>query len=64
MLDARSVRAHKSALTRAKKIGPEKVILVCAAALQDFEDNGYPDDWHRWDIALRDTEMAILRNRR
>lgn len=63
MLDKQSYRAHKSALTRAKKVGPEKVALVCAAALQDFEDNGYPDDWHRWQVALQDAQFEIWRKR-
>ena len=52
-----SLKAHKSALTRAKKIGPEKVIEVCNLALKDFEENGYPDCWHLWEMAKYDAEI-------
>lgn len=51
----------KSALTRAKKKGPEAVILACDAAFKSFDENGYPDDWHRWNIARMDAEMEMRR---
>lgn len=61
-MDNATVRKHKSALTRAKKVSPEKIVDVCTKALEDFEDNGYPDCWHLWLIALSDAELAIKRN--
>lgn len=56
-MDNATVRKHKSALTRAKKIGPEKVIEVCNRALEDFEENGYPDNWHLWERSRQDAEL-------
>lgn len=61
MMDNATVRKHKSALTRAKKIGPEKVIEVCTIALDDFQDNGYPDCWSLWQRALEDAQLDIRR---
>lgn len=63
MLDNKTVRKHKSALTRAKKVSPEKVIEVCDKALDDFEDNGYPDCWHMWKMAKYDAVTQLLLNR-
>ncbi len=59
-MDNKTVRKHKSALTRAKKVSPEKVIAVCDAALEDFEDNGYPDCWSLWERAKYDAQTQIL----
>lgn len=61
MMNNATVKKHKAALTRAKKISPEKVIAVCDAALDDFEDNGYPDCWHDWTRAKYDAETEVLR---
>lgn len=58
-MDNATVRKHKSALTRAKKVGPGKIINVCNAALEDFEDNGYPDCWHIWQVAKNDAEREL-----
>lgn len=58
-MDNNTVRKHKAALTRAKKIGPEKIIAVCDIALDDFEDNGYPDCWHLWKMAKYDAEIKL-----
>jgi hypothetical protein len=60
VLDNKTVRKHKAALTRAKKISPEKVIAVCDAALDDFKDNGYPDCWHLWEMAKYDATTQLL----
>lgn len=61
MLDQATFRKHKAALTRAKKVGPEKIIEVCTKALDEFEDNGYPDSWHNWQRALEDAQLEIRR---
>lgn len=61
MMDNATVRKHKAALTRAKKVGPEKVVEVCARALDDFQDNGYPDCWHDWQRAMEDAQLDIRR---
>lgn len=58
-MDNATVRKHKAALTRAKKVGPRKVVEVCDIAFEDFQDNGYPDCWHIWNIAKQDAEMQI-----
>lgn len=59
-MDNSIVRKHKAALTRAKKVGPEKVVEVCIIALDDFEDRGFPDCWHLWKMAKYDAETQIL----
>lgn len=61
VMDNNTVRKHKAALTRAKKIGPEKVFEVSMAALADFEENGYPDCWHIWKMAAYDADLEIQR---
>lgn len=58
-MDNATVRKHKAALTRAKKVGPAKVVEVCTVALNDFEDNGYPDCWHLWQRSLEDAKMKL-----
>lgn len=55
---------HWSALTRAKKIGPEAVIKVVDAAFADFDIHGWPDSWHTFNIAKSDAEFEIARRRR
>lgn len=59
MMDNATVRKHKTALTRAKKIGPRRVVEICDIAFEDFEDNSYPDCWHLWKMAKYDAEMQI-----
>lgn len=52
----------KSALTRAKNRKDwKKVIAVCDAALDRFNDIGYPDDWRLFESAKRDAQWAIQR---
>jgi len=48
--------AQKAALTRAVKSGDAaKVVAVCRAAVAEWNEIGaWPDDWHRWQIALND----------
>jgi hypothetical protein len=53
---------HKAALTRAKNTGdPRKVIAACDAYFDAFEAADLPltDDWHNWNIAKSDAELAI-----
>lgn len=63
MLDNKTVRTFKTRLTNAKKVSPQRVMVVCDEVLDYFEDNGYPDCWHLWLIARRDAETQILLNR-
>ena len=56
------VRRHLSALTKAKKVGPAEVIAVCDIAFEDFDEFGWPDNWHTFNIARNDAEMEIARN--
>lgn len=51
----------KSALTRARKKGPQAVFRECNRALAIFEEKGYPDSWHTWERAKGDAEIEILR---
>jgi hypothetical protein len=53
----RNRKSQKSALTRAIKSGdPEKIRLACQKAVRQWESCGFwPDDWHRWQIALSDS---------
>ncbi len=60
----KSVRKHKAALTRAKNSGdPQKVIAAVNAAFTEWGQPGmaYPDQWHTWDVAKYDAEMALRR---
>ena len=47
---------QKAALTRAIKSGdPQRILAVCRAAVAEWNAIGaWPDDWHRWNIALSD----------
>ena len=53
--------AAKSALTRAKKKGPDAVIQEVSRRYAHWNDNDYvyPDDWHRWERAQSDAELAL-----
>lgn len=63
MMSKRLHTSLKGQLTRAQNTGdPWKVLDACNAAFQHFEDSGYPDTWHRWNIAKRDAETAIARD--
>lgn len=55
--ERRQYRNQKSALTRAVNTqDPEKVIAATKKAVSEWEGwhYGWPDDWHRWNIALSD----------
>jgi hypothetical protein len=59
-LTKRELTALRAKLTRAQRSGdPTKVIQVCKDAFKVFEDKGYPDCWHRWNIARHDAEMEV-----
>lgn len=53
---ARVRPSQKAALTRAVKTGdPERIAKVCKAAVAEWNAIGaWPDDWHRWQVALND----------
>lgn len=59
-LVTRLYRKHKAALTRAmnRKDWP-KVITVCEAAMADFEQHGYPDDWARFQRGANDAHLKM-----
>lgn len=52
--------AERSRLTRAINSGDDdKVIAACRHAVATWEDKLggiWPDDWHRWNVAIGDTE--------
>lgn len=55
MITNAKFRAQKSALTRAVNSGdPHKVIEACKKAVREWGNDAWPDDWHRWNIALGD----------
>lgn len=61
-ITSKQFRAAKSRLTRAVNSGdPHKVVREVTATYAEWDDGdfAYPDDWHRWERALRDAEMAI-----
>ena len=60
---ARSKREHpklKAALTRAVNSGdPAKIEAACRKAVAAWATWGaWPDDWHRWNIALGDAAFS------
>jgi hypothetical protein len=55
----------KAALTRAKKSNdPQKLLQTANHALKRFEEIGFPDSWHTWNIAKGDAEFAISMGRK
>jgi len=63
MSAVRSYRGQKAGLTRAEKAGPAAVIAECRRFVAEYDETGapWPDDWHRWNIALGDASYAIAR---
>lgn len=52
---------QKSALTRAINSGdPDKVIATCRKTVGEWDGKAWPDDWHRWNIALGDATRGRL----
>ena len=59
-LDQKTYRNQKAALTRAQNSGdPVKVLNVIQKALREWEGVAWPDDWHRWNIALGDAVSEL-----
>lgn len=52
----RRMPSLKAALTRAKNSGdPAKVEAACREAIKVWDEAGaWPDNWHTWNVALRD----------
>jgi hypothetical protein len=52
---------QKSALTRAiKSKDPNTILAVCRKAVAEWNEIGaWPDDWHRWQIALSDSGTFV-----
>lgn len=50
------VKRQRAALTRAKKKGPDAVVLACKEAVTEWNQPGamWPDDWSSWQRALDD----------
>lgn len=64
-LTQRQYRAMKSSLTRSINTGdPRRVLATTSKAMAIFEDQGYPDDWSRWQRAAEDARLVLTRNRR
>jgi hypothetical protein len=56
-IDNATHRRLKSALTRALNSGdPVNVLRAVETALAEWDGKAWPDDWHRWQIALDDAE--------
>src|SRR5215210_818787 len=50
----------KARLTRAQKAkDPEAVLRACVAAFQEFNRSGFPDAWHRWNVAASDQGFKL-----
>lgn len=53
--------ANRARLTRAINSGnPDKVVRACEITLDSWEGKAWPDDWHRWNIALWDAAHLTL----
>lgn len=54
---------HKSALTRAKKNGPEAVMTAVNRFYSEFESAGFPlpDRWADWERAYQDSLYELNR---
>jgi len=57
----RTHRAHKARLTRAINSGdPAKVLDACKLAVAEWNEIGaWPDNWHRWNMALYDAGYPL-----
>lgn len=62
-LDQATHRRLKSQLTRARNSkDPRKVLAAVESALTAWDGKAWPDDWHRWNIALGDAWQAHERS--
>ena len=61
-LTKRELTTLKARLTRAKRSGdPKQVITVVNDAFDVFDDKGYPDCWHTFNIAREDARLDLER---
>lgn len=61
MLTQRQFSALKARLTRAQRSAdPVAVLDACNAAARTFNADGYPDAWHRWNVARQDALRACM----
>lgn len=61
-MKVRTYSQQKAGLTRAVNSGdPRKVTAEVARAYAEWDENAWPDDWHRWQRALFDAQGQILR---
>lgn len=61
-LTTQQFRSAKTRLTKAVKSGDHrKVIATVNATFAEWDagDYAYPDNWHDWDRAKMDAEMAL-----
>lgn len=56
-------RAQKARLTKAKNSGdPKRVLEAVEKTLEEWDGKVWPDDWHRWNVALSDALFAYDRS--
>jgi hypothetical protein len=59
-LSKKEYRLEKTRLTRAiNSDDPEKILAAIEHAMGTFEGAVWPDDWHRWAVALDDLAWSI-----
>ena len=60
LLSQKEYNRLKANLTRAQNTkDTKKVLEECNRAFTIFDEQGYPDAWHRWEAAQRTAQMAI-----
>lgn len=56
-------RAQKARLTKAKNSDdPKRVLEAVEKTLEEWDGKVWPDDWHRWSVALSDAFFAYDRS--
>jgi hypothetical protein len=69
---SRTFKGQKAGLTRAQKAGPVAVIEECRRVVAEWASdewreaygtNSWPDNWHKWNVALGDASGAVARER-
>ena len=71
MLTQAEYKRLKSRLTRKLNAHRREQTVASACALQDearhgldyFDAHGYPDEWHRWQVAREDAVTFLLHRR-
>lgn len=60
-LDQKEFTRLKGRLTRVENKGDSaKIIAECDYAFKIFDEKGYPDSWHHWNIAREDAKLRTL----